>query len=236
VGHLEELRYVRLGGPWLRIGALTRHADLEHDPLLAAELPVLGQVASTIGDPQVRRRGTIGGSVAHADPAADLPVALLALDADIVLRGTAGERVVPIAEFLRGPGSGPAETRSAEMITEIRVPLAAGGRGHFEKFSRRTQDWAVVAAIAVRGDTGTRVAVSGLGDRPVRATATERALASGAAAAEAADLADAGCEPAGDQHAGPGYRRHLARVLTRRALERLRLRPEDGDGDGSEEP
>jgi aerobic carbon-monoxide dehydrogenase medium subunit len=216
VGHIDELRYISRGRSQLRIGALTRHADLEHDPLLAAEVPVLRQAASTIGDPQVRRRGTIGGSVAHADPVADLPVTLLALDADVVVRGASGERVIPMGKFLDGTGPGP-----ADMITEIRVPLAHCGRGYFEKFSRRTCGWAVVSAAAVTGATGTRVAISGLGSRPVRATATERALAGGASAREAADMAAAGCDPAGDDHAGPGFRRHLAKVLTCRALKQV---------------
>lgn len=219
IGHIDELRYIRLGGPQLMIGAMTCHAELEHDRLLAAEIPVLCQVAGMIGDPQVRRRGTIGGSLAHADPAADLPVALLALGADVVLRDTRGERVIPVGRYLSDSGR---TAGTAEMITEIRVPRVPGGRGHFEKFSRRTCGWAIVAAAAMRDDTGARVAISGLGPVPVRATATERALAGGASVPDAADLADSGRAPAGDLHAGPRYRRHLARVLTRRALAAVR--------------
>jgi carbon-monoxide dehydrogenase medium subunit len=217
VGRLRELSYVRVDAGTVAIGALTRHRDLETDALLAAHSGVLRTVAAQVGDNQVRHRGTIGGSVAHGDPASDLPAALLALDAEFVVRGPGGDRTIPASEFFLGF----LETALApdELLVEIR--FAATGRNGFsyQKFNRRAQDWAIVGALAVHADGATRVALVNMGSTPLRATAVEQALASGASVADAAAQADAGTEPVGDLNASVEYRRHLARVLVRRAVE-----------------
>ena len=217
VGRLRDLSYVRVDGDTVAIGALTRHRALETDAGLAANCGVLQAVAAQVGDNQVRHRGTIGGSVAHGDPASDLPAALLALDADYVVRGPGGERTIPSAQFFHGF----LETALApdELLLEIRVP-ATGANGYsYQKFNRRAQDWAIVGALAVRANGATRVGLVNMGSTPLRATAVEQALAGGASAADAAQQADAGTEPAADLNASTEYRRHLARVLVRRALE-----------------
>jgi carbon-monoxide dehydrogenase medium subunit len=217
VGRLTDLSYVRVDGGTVAIGALTRHRDLETDAVLGASCGVLQAVAAQVGDNQVRHRGTIGGSVAHGDPASDLPAALLALDAEFVVRGPAGERTIPSSEFFLGF----LETALApdELLVEIRV--AATGRNGFsyQKFNRRAQDWAIVGALAVRDSGATRVGLVNMGSTPLRASAVEQALASGASVGDAAAQADAGTEPMGDLNASVEYRRHLARVLVRRALE-----------------
>jgi carbon-monoxide dehydrogenase medium subunit len=178
---------------------------------------VLQAVAAQVGDNQVRHRGTIGGSIAHGDPASDLPAALLALDADFVLRGPAGERVVAATDFFHGF----LETALApdELLVEIRVRATGRNGFSYQKFNRRAQDWAIVGALAVRGDGGTRVGLVNMGSTPLRATAVESALAQGASIADAAEQADRGTEPSADLNASVDYRRHLSRVLVRRALE-----------------
>jgi carbon-monoxide dehydrogenase medium subunit len=198
------------------VGALTRHRDLETSDLLAEQCGPLRTVAAEVGDNQVRHRGTIGGSVAHGDPASDLPALLLALDATFVLRGRGGERTVGAHGFCLGF----LETciEPDELLTEIRVPKSVGVGFSYQKFQRRAQDWAIVGAMAVRnGDT--RVALVNMGATPLRAVAVEEALAGGASAEQAAELAAEGTEPPGDINATPEYREHLARVLVRRALE-----------------
>lgn len=213
VGRLRDLSYVRVDGDDVAIGALTRHADLAGSPLARAHVPILAHVAGLVGDPQVRVRGTIGGSLAHADPVADLPAAVLALDATLVVQGPGGIRTVAAGDFFRGYFETALEPE--ELLVEIRVrPCGDLGWG-YQKFVRRANDWAIVAAAAVDG----RVALAGMAPTPVRAGATERALASGASPAEAALLADDGTAPDADLHASEPYRRHLARLLTRRALE-----------------
>ena len=213
VGHLEELRYVRREDDTLAVGALSRHADLVGSDLVHQTVPLLARVAAHVGDPQVRHRGTIGGSLAHADPSADLPAAVLALDAELVVRGPSDERRMPAADFFTGYFSTVLD--EDEMVTEIRIPVTGSEQHHYEKFVRRANDWAIVA-VAV---AGTRIALAGMGPTPLRASAAERALATGADAAGAAELAAEGTEPTADMHADKDYRRHLARVLTRRALE-----------------
>jgi carbon-monoxide dehydrogenase medium subunit len=218
VGRLAELSYVRDAGDHVAIGALTRHRDLEISDVARAEVPMLSHVAGQVGDPQVRHRGTIGGSIAHGDPASDLPAAVLALDGTLVVRGPGGERQIPATEFFRGF----LETALApdEMLTEIRVSKAPGGWS-FQKFNRRAQDWAIVGVAAV-ANGATRVALVNMGPTPVRATATEQALAGGASIADAAARAAEGTEPSADLNASVEYRRHLAMVLVRRALEEAR--------------
>jgi carbon-monoxide dehydrogenase medium subunit len=216
IGRLQDLSYVRLDGDRVRIGALTRHRDLEIDPVLREQVPLLAHVAGQVGDPQVRHRGTIGGSLAHGDPASDLPAACLALGAELTLRSARGERTVPAAEFFTGF----LETALApdELLVEISVPAVPGAGWSFQKFNRRAQDWAIVGVAAVRNGT-TGVALVNMGPTPLRARAVEEALAAGASPAEAAGRADEGLDPPGDLNASPEYRRHLARVLVRRALE-----------------
>jgi carbon-monoxide dehydrogenase medium subunit len=216
VGRLTDLSYVRDGGDHVAVGALTRHHDLHTSDVLAASAPLLAHAAGKVGDPQVRHRGTIGGSVAHGDPASDLPAVLLAYDATFVARGPSGERAIAAADFFTGF----LETALAadELLTEIRVPKGAGGWS-FQKFTRRSQDWAIVGVAALAGNGGASVALVNMGSTPVRAAATEAAIASGASAADAAARAADGLDPPADLHASVEFRRHLATVLVRRALE-----------------
>lgn len=215
-GRITDLSYIREADDHLAIGALTRHRDLETSDLLARECGALRGVAAEVGDNQVRHRGTLGGSVAHGDPASDLPAALLALDATFVMRGPAGERTLPAGEFFQGF----LETALApdELLTEIRVPKTGAGGYSYQKFNRRAQDWAIVGALAVQNG-GMQVALVNMGATPLRATAVEEALSGGASLAEAADRAAEGTEAPTDLNATPEYREHLARVLVRRALE-----------------
>jgi carbon-monoxide dehydrogenase medium subunit len=217
IGRLRELSYVRDEGAWVAVGALTRHRDVETSDVLRASVPLLAAAAAEVGDPQVRHRGTLGGSLAHGDPASDLPAAVLALDAELVLQGPSGVRTVPASEFFVGF----LETalRPDEVLTEIRIPKPASGWS-FQKFNRRAQDWAIVGVAAARlGDGRAGVALVNMATTPVRATAVEDALASGASAGEAAAHAADGLDPPSDLNASPDYRRHLATVLVRRALE-----------------
>jgi carbon-monoxide dehydrogenase medium subunit len=215
VSRVAELNYVRRDGDDIVIGALTRHCDIANDATVRSELPMLAHVASLVGDPQVRHRGTIGGSVAHADPSADLPTALLALGASYVIRGTSGERVVAAEDF----GTGFLETvlEPNEMLTEVRVPGGVAGWG-YEKFTRRAIDWATVAVAVVRRNGSTSVALGNMGPTVLRAQGVEGALAGGDSPSDAAGRADEGTSPGNDVTATSDYRRHLARVLTGRAL------------------
>ena len=223
ISRIPGLSYVRVEGDEVAIGAGTRHHEVEKDAVAAAEVPILPYVASQVGDPQVRHRGTIGGTVAHSDPASDLPTALLALGGTVVVQGPSGRRDIPITEFWLGFF----ETALAEdeLIVEIRVPRTGSAGWAYEKFTRRANDWPIVAAAAVGSRGGgaggqLRVALANMAGSVVRATATEEALARGASIAEAAALADEGTSPGADMHADQDYRRHLARLLTRRALEK----------------
>jgi carbon-monoxide dehydrogenase medium subunit len=224
IGRLRELSYIRDAGDHVAIGALTRHRDLETSELLRAEVPLLAHAASQVGDPQVRHRGTIGGSISHGDPASDLPAVVLALGGTFVARGSpgaGGERTVPATEFFRGFLE--CELSPTELLTEIRVPKVGKAGWSFQKFNRRAQDWAIVGVAAVRnGQTG--VALVNMGSTPIRATAVESAVAGGASAAEAAAHAADGLDPPSDLNASPEYRRHLATVLVRRALEEAAAR------------
>jgi carbon-monoxide dehydrogenase medium subunit len=225
IGRCRDLDDIREDDDQVRIGALTRHHTVETSELLGAEVPLLAHATSQVGDPQVRNLGTIGGAIAHGDPASDLPAVLLALRATLVARGPAGEREIPVDEFFTGF----LETALApdEVLTEIRVPKVAGAGWSFQKFHRRASDWAIVgvAAMLPRSADGEGAGVApGVGlvnmaPTPVRAAGTENALAGGSSVAEAAARADEGLDPSGDLNASTGYRRHLAHVLTRRALQ-----------------
>jgi carbon-monoxide dehydrogenase medium subunit len=216
VGRLSDLSYIRDAGDEIAIGSLTRHHDLEHSDLLGEQVPLLRHAAGQVGDPQVRHRGTIGGSLAHGDPASDLPAVLLALRGTLVVKGPNGDREIAADDFFKGF----LETALApdELLMEIRVPKVAGAGWSFQKFNRRAQDWAIVGVAAVRnGQTG--IGLVNMGSVPLRAAAVEQAVAAGASAADAAAHADEGTEPSDDLNASADFRRHLARVLVRRALE-----------------
>jgi carbon-monoxide dehydrogenase medium subunit len=215
VAGVADLRYVRLDGDTVRIGALSRYHDLQTDGVLLEHARLVAHAAGVVGDPQVRHRGTIGGSIAHADPAADLPAALLASDATLVIAGPQGQRTVPAAEFFLGPFT--TSLGPDELLTEIQVPARAGIGWGFEKFTRRAIDWAIVGVAAV----GSSVALINMGGTPLRATAVESALADGASTEDAAALAADGTTPVDEPHASSAYRKHLARVLTARALEQV---------------
>jgi aerobic carbon-monoxide dehydrogenase medium subunit len=214
VGRIPELSYVRVEGSEVAIGSGTHHHELERDEVARAEVPILPHVAGLVGDPQVRHRGTLGGTTAHCDPASDLPTALLALGASVVVEGPAGRRTVPVTEFFLGFFETALEPD--EMIVELRVPRTGAAGWGYEKFTRRANDWPIVAVAAVDG----RVALANMASTVVRAAATEKALAGGASIADAAALADEGTTPVADMHADEEYRRHLARLLARRALEK----------------
>jgi carbon-monoxide dehydrogenase medium subunit len=220
IGRIGDLSYVEDSGGTVRIGALTRHHDVASSDLVREQVPLLAEVAGQIGDPQVRHRGTIGGSIAHGDPASDLPAVLLALRGTLVVRGPGGEREIAADDFFTGF----LETALApdDVMTEIRVPAVPGVGWAFEKFNRRSQDWAIVgvAAALTNGSGGPGVGLINMGSAPLRAAGVEDALRSGSGAADAAARADEGTEPPGDLNASSEYRRHLAQVLVRRTLER----------------
>lgn len=223
VGRLTDLSYVTEEGDTIAVGALTRHKDLAASATLLEHCPIVARAAAKVGDPQVRHRGTIGGSLAHGDPASDLPSVVLALGAELVARGPAGDRAIPATEFFTGVF----ETSLArdEVLVEIRVPKLGPGWGStYTKMSRRAQDWATVAVAAVVERTNgsidrASIVLTNMGATPVHALASQRAIADGASIADAAAVAAEGTDPPSDHAASAEFRRHLACVLTRRALE-----------------
>jgi len=218
---IGELRGVeRSNGSW-RIGAMTRHADLQGRD----ELGLLGAVAAQIADQQVRNRGTIGGSLAHGDSAADLPAVLLALGGSVLARGSSGEREIAAADLFEGYLT--TAIARGEVLTEVRVPALDGYGYGYEKFNRRSEDWAMVGVCALVKAEGAvcedvRVGLTHMASVPLRATAVEQALRGqpldGEHIASAAQHAAEGSDPLGDLNATPDYKRHLARVLCQRAL------------------
>ena len=222
IGRLSELSYVREDGDRIAIGALTTHEDVHRNELLRSACPLVAHAAGEVGDPQVRHLGTIGGSIAHGDPAGDLPAILLALEADIVVRGAEGERTVAALDFFKGAFE--TDLGQQELLVEVRVPRTAGAGWSYLKFHPRAQDWAIVgvAALVRRTNGGIGSAAVGLtnmGPTPLRASAVEQALAAGEAPATAAEAASEGANPVSDPFASAEYRRELAKVLVRRALE-----------------
>jgi aerobic carbon-monoxide dehydrogenase medium subunit len=227
IDRLSDLAYVREDGDSVEVGSLSRMQDLTEDPVLVQHNPLLAHVCGQVGDPQVRHRGTIGGSVAHGDPASDPPTALLALDAQLVLHGSGGDRTVAAGDFFKGLFE--TAIQPTEVLTAIRVPKLAPGTGwSYQKFHRRAIDWAVVgvAAIVERNNGGISRAAVGLtsmGMTPLRAAGVESALvgadASSDVLAAAADHAADDTSPPSDTNGSEEYRRELAKVLTRRALE-----------------
>ena len=226
VGALDALRGVRDDGDSLWIGALTSHDEVTRDPLIAEHCGLLAQAAGTVADPAVRHRGTFGGSIAHADPAGDLPAVVLALDATMTATGPGGDRSIGAGEFFLDY----LETALApdEILTGARVPKLGPGWGYrYEKFHRTAQAWAIVgvAALARRSNgqvAEARIGLTNMGRVPVRARAAEAAAAGADASRDAlrsaCAQADDGTQPPADLHGAPDYRRHLARVLTARAL------------------
>jgi carbon-monoxide dehydrogenase medium subunit len=226
LGGIDELRGVRDDGDAIVVGAMTTHDEVIKNPLVNTHAPLLAQATATVGDRQVRHLGTFGGSVAHADPAGDLPSVALTLDAEMVVHGPSGVRRVPAAEFFQdylttalAPG---------DILTAIRIPkLGDSWRVHYEKFNRVAQAWSVVAvAAAVKRSNGTiaeaRVGLANMGSTPLRAAGVEQALAGSAATADsvraASERAADGTRPPSDLSGQADYRVHLARVLTRRAV------------------
>jgi len=219
IGDVTDLSYVEFRNDHVAIGAGTRHRDVERSTVLAAQAPLVAHAASQVGDPQVRNRGTIGGSLAHGDPASDLPSVALASGASMVVRGPSGERVVPAADFFVGfleTAVGP-----DELLTEIRFPVAASEGWSFQKFNRRAQDWAIVGASVLAGPGG-GVALVNVGPSPTISAAATAALRAGADAVDVGAAAADECDPTDDIHADTAYRRHLVRVLVERAVTEAR--------------
>jgi len=222
VAKIHELSYIRDEGDHIAVGALTRHCEVQRSELLQADVPLVAHVAGVVGDPQVRHRGTIGGSIAHGDPASDLPAAVLALGATMVLSGPSGSREVPAQEFFRDfleTAIGP-----DELLTEIRLPKSGGAGWSYQKFNLRAQDWAIVGVAAVGARAGGGISLVNMASTPVRASAVEQAVAAGTSASEAASLSSEGLDPPSDLNASAAYRRHLASVLVRRALDEVDAR------------
>jgi carbon-monoxide dehydrogenase medium subunit len=226
VGRIDEMRGVREDGDRLVIGAATTHDEVLRDPLVRRGCPVVADVVRTVADPAVRHRGTFGGSIAHADPAGDLPALALALDASMEVAGSGGRRTIPASEFFLDYFQ--TAVGADEVLVSVSVPKLGDGWGHhYEKFNLVAQAYALVGAVALvqrsNGDVGeARVGLVNMGPTPIRARAVEQALAGSAATAEAvaaaAGSAGEGTSPASDVHASADYRTHLARVLTGRAL------------------
>lgn len=224
VGRVSEMRGVREDGDHLVLGAMTTHYEVIHDPLVREHAGLIAAATETVADPAVRHRGTFGGSLAHADPAGDLPAVALALDAEFVVAGSGGRRTVAAADFFVDY----LQTAIAadEVLVEVRVPKLGAGWGYrYEKFQRVAQAWAIVGvAAAVRRDNGSiaeaRVALTNMGATPVRAAGVEEDLAGGSldAIGPAAERAAEGTSPPSDLSGRADYREHLARVLTRRAV------------------
>ena len=238
IGGLAELDYVRDVGDQIAIGAVTRYKDIRDAPLLREHCPIVSFTAGQVGDPQVRHRGTIGGSISHSDPASDFPSVLFALDAEMVVRGAGGERTIPAVDFCTGVFQ--TALQEGEMLVEIRVPKLAASTGwSYVKMARRAQDWATVGVAAIversNGDISrAAIALTNMGATAVRARAAEQAIADGAGIDEAAQLVERGQEPA----VGPCCERRVPqasrdRARTARARRGVRGVAVRGDRDRS---
>jgi carbon-monoxide dehydrogenase medium subunit len=224
IGRLSDLSYVRDAGAQIAIGALTRHKDVHEAPLLQEHCRLVSHTAGLIGDPQVRHRGTIGGSLAHGDPASDMPAVVLALGGELVARGSGGERVIAADAFFTGVFETALEP--GEVLVEVRVPKLASSTGWaYEKLQRRAQDWATVgvAAVVHRSNGGVdaaSVVLTNMGGTPLRATGVEEAFAGGSSASDASARVGEGTSPPTDYAGSSEYRAAVAQVLCARALER----------------
>jgi carbon-monoxide dehydrogenase medium subunit len=224
VGRVDELRGVREDGDHVVIGAMTTHDEVMRDPLVTQHCGLVAEATRTVADPAVRHRGTFGGALAHADPAGDLPAVALALDAQMEIAGPEGRRTVPASEFFVDYLQTALEAE--DLLVSVRVPKLGEGWGYrYEKFHRVAQSWAIVGvAAAVRSSNGSveeaRIGLTNMGPTPIRATAAEAALAGASAdgVGAAAEQAAEGTSPSSDLNGQADYRRHLARVLTRRAV------------------
>ena len=222
---LEDLRYVRDEGDHLAIGALTRHRDVHNNELVQEHCGIVGYTAGLLGDPSVQHRGTIGGTLAHGDPAGDMPAVISALEGTLVIQGPNGERTVPASDFFQDYLF--TDLEPDEVVTEVRVPKLDQNTGwSYKKFSRRSQDWAIVGVAAVveksNGNIDSaRIGLTSMGSTPIRASTVEEALsgASPDGIVEAAESAAEGTAPSSDDAASAEFRKHLARVWTRRAVE-----------------
>ncbi len=222
---LEDLRYVRDEGDHLAIGALTRHRDVHNNELVQEHCGIVGYTAGLLGDPSVQHRGTIGGTLAHGDPAGDMPAVISALEGTLVIQGPNGERTVPASDFFQDYLF--TDLEPDEVVTEVRVPKLDQNTGwSYKKFSRRSQDWAIVGVAAVveksNGNIDSaRIGLTSMGSTPIRASTVEEALsgASPDGIASAAESAAEGTAPSTDDAASAEFRKHLARVWTRRAVE-----------------
>jgi carbon-monoxide dehydrogenase medium subunit len=225
LGRIPELNGIADDGDSISIGAMTIHAEVANNALVREHAGVLAKAAQTVADPQVRHRGTLGGSLVHADPAGDMPAAILALDAELVVAGPGGERTVAAADFFQDLFA--TVVGEDEILTKIRIPKHTGWGAHYEKFTRVAQQWSIVAVAAtVRVEGGTiaeaKIGLTNMGSTPLRARAVEQALVGQAATedvvrAAAAQAAD-GTNPPSDTNGDAAYRRHLAAVLTGRAV------------------
>jgi carbon-monoxide dehydrogenase medium subunit len=225
LGGIAELRGIREDGDRIVVGAMTTHHDVVHDELLHEHVGLLSDAAATVADPQVRHRGTLGGSLSHADPAGDLGAVALALDAEFVIAGPSGRRTVPASEFFVDLFT--TALGEDEILAEIRFPRYTGWKHHYEKFNRTAQAWSMVAvAVTLKVEGGSiaeaRVGLTNMGSTPIRATAVEQALVGQQAtedtARAAAEHATEGTSAPSDADAASDYREHLARVLTGRAV------------------
>ena len=229
IGRIESLRGVRDDGDAIVIGATTTHADVQNDPLVREHALLITKAVTEVADPQIRHRGTFGGALAHADPAGDLGAPALALEAEFVIAGSGGTRTVPADEFFvdlftTAIGDG-------ELLTEVRIPKRTGWGAHYEKFVRVAHQWPIVAiGAAVKVDSTdagatiseARVGLTNMGSTPLRARGVEQALVGQSATDEAVRAAVAsvaeGTNPPSDLNGDADYRKHLATVLTRRAV------------------
>jgi carbon-monoxide dehydrogenase medium subunit len=219
VNRVSGLDRIEIDGA-VRLGALVRQGDALASRELAAASPLLAAALRHVGHPATRGRGTIGGSLAHADPAAELPAVVVALDGELVAAGPDGERTIPAADFFTGPFS--TALAAGELLTGIVLPWQDTRPSGFAELSRRHGDFALAGAAVLLDPA--RIVLFGLGGRPARALEAERALDGGADAAEAAGLATRDLEPVSDVHADGAYRRRAAAVLVRRAIEQAAAR------------
>lgn len=215
---IDALRGISEDGDTLVIGAMTTHHEVATSHLVLAHAAVLAEAAATVADPQIRHRGTLGGALVHADPAGDLGAPVLALDAELVVAGPGGERRIPAADFFVDLFE--TVVGDDELLVAIRIPKHTGWGGAYEKFVRVSHQWSIVAVAALAKDGQAKVALTNMGSTPLRASATEEALAGGASVEDAAAKAAEGANPPSDLNGDSDYRAHLARVLTRRALSR----------------